>query len=61
MFYSLECEHDSLYAGKVKPVNKIHAQNCERNTSKVQVQSSNLSNKAPERLKRCSSIEVHIK
>ena len=51
-----ECEHNSLYAGKVKPVNKIHAQSC-----KIKVQSSNLNNKVPERLQRCSGIEVHIK
>ena len=56
-----ECEHNSLYAGKVKPVNKIHAQSCKINTSKIKVQSSNLNNKVPERLQRCSGIEVHIK
>ena len=51
---SNECEHDSLYGSKVKPVNKKHAQSRKRNTSKVKVQSSNLSNKEPERLQRCS-------
>ena len=35
---SNECEHDSLYVSKVKPVNKIHAQSCKRNVSKVKVQ-----------------------
>ena len=51
-----ECEQDSLYISKVKPVNKIHAQSCQRNTSKVKVQSSNLINKAPGRLQRCSRV-----
>ena len=50
---SNECEHNSLYVSKVKRVNKVHAQ---RNTSKVKVQSSNLNNKAPERLQRCSGV-----
>ena len=53
---SNECEHDSLYVSKVKPVNKIHAQSCKRNTSKVKVQSSNLNNKVPQRLQRCSGV-----
>ena len=53
---SHECEHDSLYVSKVKPVNKIHAQSCKRNTSKVKVQSSNLNNKVPQRLQRCSGV-----
>ena len=35
---SNEWEHDSLYVSKVKPVNKIHAQSCKRNSSKVKVQ-----------------------
>ena len=34
---SSECEHDSLYVSKVKPVNKIHLQSCKRNVSKVKV------------------------
>ena len=51
---SNECEHDSLYVSKVKSVNKKHAQSCKSNTSKVKVQSSNLNNKEPERLQRCS-------
>ena len=50
---SNEYEHNSLYVSKVKRVNKVHAQ---RNTSKVKVQSSNLNNKAPERLQRCSGV-----
>ena len=53
---SNECEHASLYVSKVKPANKIHAQSYKRNTSKVKVQSSNLNNKAPERLQRCSGV-----
>ena len=35
---SNECEHDSLYVSEVKPVNKIYAQSCKRNASKVKVQ-----------------------
>ena len=53
---SNECEHASLYVSKVKPANKIHAQSYKRNTSKVKVQISNLNNKAPERLQRCSGV-----
>ena len=49
-------EHGSLYVSKVKSVNKIHAQSCKRNASKVKVQSSNLNNKTPERRQRCSDI-----
>ena len=53
---SNECELDSLYVSKVKPINKIHAQSYKRNPSKVQVQSSNLNNKAPEQFQRCSGV-----
>ena len=53
---SNECKHDSLYISKVKPVNKIHAQSCQRNTSKVKFQSSNIINNVPERLQRCSGV-----
>ena len=53
---SNECELDSLYVSKVKPVNKIHAQSYKRNASKVKVQSSNLNNKAPEQFQRCSGV-----
>ena len=35
---SNECEYDSLYVSKVKPVNKIHAQSYKRNASKITVQ-----------------------
>ena len=30
----IECEHDSLYVGNVKSINKIQTQSCERNASK---------------------------
>ena len=53
---SNECEQDSLYVSKVKLVNKIHAQNCKRNASKVKVQSSSWNNKAPERRQSCSGV-----
>ena len=42
-----KCEHDSLYANKVKLVNKIQAQTCKRNASKVKIQISSFNNKAP--------------
>ena len=31
---SNECQHDILYVGKVEPINKIHAQGCNRNAIK---------------------------
>ena len=31
---SNECEHDSLYVNKVKSINKINPQSCNRNVSK---------------------------
>ena len=31
---SNECQHDILYVSKIKPVNKIHAQSCNRNSIK---------------------------
>ena len=53
---SNECEHDSLYVSKVKPVHKMHSQSCKSNFSKVKVQTPNLNNKAAERLQRCSGV-----
>ena len=41
---SKECEHDSLYLSKVKLVNKIDAQSCKRNASKVKVQTETTKN-----------------
>ena len=32
---SNECQHDILYVSKAKPINKIHAQNCDRNAIKL--------------------------
>ena len=32
---SNECQHDILYVNKVKPINKIHAQSCNRNAIKL--------------------------
>ena len=51
---SNECKHNILFVSKVTLVNKIHTQSCKRNASKVKVHSSNLNNKAPERLQHCS-------
>ena len=47
---SYECKHDKLYVSKVTLVNKIHTQSCKRHASKVKVHSSNLNNRAPEKL-----------
>ena len=51
-----EYEHDSLYVSKVKLANKIHAQSCKRNASKVKFLSSSWNNKAPERRQLCSGV-----
>ena len=37
---SNECQHDILYVSKVKPINKIHAQSCNRNAIKLKKQST---------------------
>ena len=58
---SNECEHSSLYVSKDKPVKKIYARSCNRNASNVKVQSSNLNNKAPEGLQRCSGVYLYIR
>ena len=37
---SNECQHDIFYVNKVKPINKIHAQSCNRNAIKLKKQST---------------------
>ena len=50
-----ECQHDILYNSNVKPINKIHAQSCNKNAIKLK------KNKIPERCQRCSGVYLYIK
>ena len=51
---SIECEPDSPYVSKIKPVNKIHAQSSKWNASKSK--SLKLKNKTLERRQRCTGV-----